>query len=127
MSTLLVAFDIDHQVDPIVQLVAYDVPDQELERLESFALTPNEQSGVVAFNLEDRAVQVFVVHLIESQHNIRVEEVYKGFDHFGRDRYAVRSRLDHRHSYYRRLRAYTEYPRLASTNDVYFYVAAVCV
>ncbi len=61
MSTLLVAFHIDHQVDSIVELVTNDVPDQKLERLERLALASNQKASVVTFYFEDRTIEVIVV------------------------------------------------------------------
>ena len=58
---------------------------------------------IVAFNLEDWAVQVFVVQLLDRQDNIRVEKVDQRFNHLGGDHHAVGRRLDFRYSDYRRL------------------------
>ena len=75
MPTLLVTFHIDHKVDAFVQPVADDVPDKELERLECFSFSSDEQACIVAFDFEDWSVEVFVVQLFERQDNVRVDEI----------------------------------------------------
>ena len=127
LAALLVAFDVYHQVGAVVYALADDVPYQELECLEGVAFAPDEQAGVVPFYLEDGASEVFVVRLLHGNHGVDVHEVDEGLDHLRGDGYAVGQGLDFPGPDYGGFRAYAEYAGLASTNDVYFYVGAICV
>ena len=67
VAPLLVAFHIYHHIDPLTDLVTHDVLDHELNRIESLALATYQETRVITFDLEDRAVKRLVVHLLERQ------------------------------------------------------------
>lgn len=127
VPALLVPFDIYHQVDALVELVANDVSNQELERLKGLTLATDKQACVIAFDLENRPVKVFVVELLEGQHDIRVQVIDERLNYVRRNGHAIRRGFNGGYPDYSRLGPYSENPGLASANDVYFYVGAICV
>ena len=70
VPSFLVAFYVYHHIDPLTDLVAHDVLDHELNRVERLTLAAYQQTGVVSFDLEDRAVERLVIHLLERESRV---------------------------------------------------------
>ena len=83
MSALLIAFDVDHQVHAVVEPLAYDESDEELQGLEGLAFSSDKQPSVVALDLENGAVKVIVVHLLQCEHDFGVHQREERLDDFG--------------------------------------------
>ena len=133
-SAFLVALDVNRKVHPAAELVADDVSDEELERVECFALASYEESGVFAFYIEDEAIEEFVVHSPEVEFCLYAHERYERFDDFGGEIYAVGRRFQGVGRVFEEgdpdfggFAANAQYAGLAFANDVYFYVSAICV
>ena len=130
MAALLVAFDVYHQVDALVEAHAHDVAHEELERFERFAPAPYQQSGVFAFEVEHGAVELFAARLAYGQSDVHVHAADEGFYRLGGEARDVGRRgavFGERDADDGGLGAYAQDAGFAGANDVYFDVAAVGV
>ena len=123
----LVAFDVDHQIDPCPQTPTGKELHDKLERLQGLAASSDQEARVLALNLEYGAIQVLVVGLFEVRRRLDVhlgkevpQDIGGGGDHLVR-------RLQKRDAHPGRLAPEAEQPGLSSTNDVDFYVGPICV
>ena len=125
VAPILVAFHVNHYIDALAGLMAHDVLDHELNRIESLALPSYQETGVVALNLENRAIQGLVVQLLERKGGVHVHHRKQRLKDFRGDGYAVgRIIIEKRNADNCGFCAYTEDTRLPPANDGDFYVAA---
>ena len=125
VASLLVAFHVNHYIDALANPVAHDVLDHELNCIKGLTLPPYQETGVVAFYLEDGAFQRLVVQLLECKGGVHVHHRKQRLQHFRGDGYAVgRVIVEKRNSDDGGFCAYTENTRLPPANDGDFYVAA---
>lgn len=125
VASLLVAFHVNHYIDALAYPVAHDVLDHKLNRIESLALPPYQETGVVAFDLEDGPFQGLVVQLLERKGGIHFHHRKQRLQDFRGDGYAVgRIIIKKCNADNCGFCAYTEDTRLPPANDGDFYVAA---
>lgn len=127
VAALLVACNVDKEVHTLSHPLGADEADNELERSKRFASPSNQQTGVLAVDLDDRAVHLLVVRLLEVNRDYHFHLLDQVFEHLGGDASEVGWLLDERNTNPCRLPAYAEDARLAATNDVDFDLAALGV
>ena len=127
VAPLLIALDVDHQVDSVFQLPADDEFDQELEGPESLASPPYQETGVVPLYLEDRSVEVLIVDLGQADHSVYAQLRDEILQHVGDDPHYVGRLFQDGHSDAGRLTSDSENSSLSAANDVYFDFASLDV
>ena len=127
VPALLVAGHIHEQVNALSHPLRADEAHNELERTQRFTPPADQKTGVLAVNLDDRTVHLFVVRLLEVYGGRDIHALDEVFQYPRCDACEVRGLLDERYPDSCGLSSNAEDARLAATNDVYFDLAALCV
>ncbi len=127
VSAFLVARHVDEQVHAVAEFLGRDETHEELERPKRIPTTTDKQSRVVAVDIDDRAVDLFVVRLFEVDDCVDAHLFDEVFEHLGRDPGHVRRLLDESDPDFSGLAANAKDAGLAPANDVYFYFPALGV
>ena len=127
VATLLVPCDVHKQVHALPHPLGADEADYELERPQSLTPATYEQAGVLAVNLDDGAVDLLVVRLLEVDGSQYVHSLHEVFQNLGGDPSEVRGLIDERDPDSCGLSSDAEDTRLSAINDVDFDLAALGV
>ena len=127
VATLLVARHVHEQVHALAHPLGADEADYELQRAQRLTPTTDQQTGVLTIDLDDGAVHLLVVRLLEVNGGQYVHSLDEVFQHLGGDSREVRGLLDEGDPDPCGLSADAEDARLAAVNDVDFDLAALGV
>ena len=127
VATLLVARNVHEQVYALAHPLGTDETHNKLQRAQGLAPTTDQQTGVLTIDLDDGAVHLLVVRLLEVNGGQYVHSLDEVFQHFGGDSREVRGLLDEGDTNPCWLSADAEDARLAAVNDVDFDLAALGV
>ena len=127
VPALLVARHVHEQVNALSHPLRADEAHDELERTQRFTPPADQQTGVLAVNLDDRTVHLFVVRLLEVYGGRDVHALDEVFQYLRCSACEVRGLLDERHPDSCGLSSNAEDARLAAINDVDFDLAALGV
>ena len=127
VAALLVSRHVHEQVDALAHPLGADEADYELESAQRLAPTTDQQSGVLAVDLDDGAVDLLVVRLLEVDGGQYVHSLNEVFQNLGGDSSEVRGLLDEGDTDPCGLSADAEDARFAAINDVDFDLAALGV
>jgi hypothetical protein len=127
VATLLVPRHVHKQVNPVPESSTRDETNEELEGSQGLALTPDEQAGVVAVDIEDRSTDVISLRVDECNCGGHIHQRDQALQNVGGGYNRVGRLVEDRNSDLRGLSADSENSGLALANDVYFDVRTLDV
>ncbi len=127
VATLLVARYVHEQIHALAHPLGADEAHDELERAQGLATPSDKQAGVLSVDLNDGAVDLLVVRLLEVDGSQYVHSLDEVFQNLGCDPSEVRGLIDKRDPDSRGLSSDAEDARLSAINDVDFDLAALGV